>query len=348
MADIRLNTTVFAHHKILKLGRRLKDTGVLCLIRLWAWAGDNKPTGVLYDMSAEDVELVAGWTGKAGELVKTLQDLHLLDKAKSGYVIHDWEEHQPWMAHAKERSEAARNAARKRWEKRNDAKGMRTACAAHAESNALCNAPSPTPNPNPTPNPTPTYKKQPSAVPAPGPQPTQKPQATKPKARSKKKTPKPKKAKAKPQEPKGPNVWGLWVDESRALNLPDPVPDGPDLAAGKRLGPLVADREELAFCMRRYLRDEDLFIAKQGHPLRALPGRLNRYRKDFQKKAKADAERREAEEQARKLEEDLARQTPEQRAEGEETLALFQNGISEIAQRAQRSQAPMLVRKVRL
>lgn len=78
------------------------------------------------------------------------------------------------------------------------------------------------------------------------------------------------------------NVWGWWIDANRATGRADPAPLGPDIGAGKSLSKLIADEElteaDLRACMAAFLSDTDGFLAKQGHPLRLLPRRLNAYR----------------------------------------------------------------------
>jgi hypothetical protein len=90
---------------------------------------------------------------------------------------------------------------------------------------------------------------------------------------------------ATPGEPEtvnGGTVWAAWVDVNRAAGNPDPVPDGPDTRAAKGLaghvqgGQLTLD--ELRGLLGAFLADGDAFLAKQGHALRLLPGRVNAYR----------------------------------------------------------------------
>jgi len=87
-----------------------------------------------------------------------------------------------------------------------------------------------------------------------------------------------------PNAPEGrrPNVWTLWVEARRERGLREPIRDGPDLGAAKRLGGMVARGEltedELRSVMRAYLADRDPFIARNGHGLRHLHGgRIARY-----------------------------------------------------------------------
>jgi len=117
--DIRLMTSFPRHPKIRRLKMRLGAEAVLSLITLWLFARENRPDGKLTGMNEEDIELAAEWSGKPGALVEALADPDrpLLDLVDGVYVIHDWEENNPWAAGARERSEHARRAAKARWKK---------------------------------------------------------------------------------------------------------------------------------------------------------------------------------------------------------------------------------------
>jgi len=73
------------------------------------------------------------------------------------------------------------------------------------------------------------------------------------------------------------NIWGWWVVAHRLIGRPDPISTGPDLGAVKGIRDMGLPDEKVKTIMRRYLRDSDNFIKAQGHPLRLLPGRVNRY-----------------------------------------------------------------------
>jgi len=73
------------------------------------------------------------------------------------------------------------------------------------------------------------------------------------------------------------NAWGIWIDVNRERGLKDPVPVGPDTQASKQLAANIADLDELKRIYRNYLDDRDPWITKQGHPLRLLSGRVNKY-----------------------------------------------------------------------
>lgn len=149
--DIRIQISFANHIKRKKLQNRLKAEGVLALIDLWLYAGENHPDGILKNMTAEDVELAANWQGESESFVNTLIEIGFLDNTGEWYLLHDWSEHNPYAMHAPERKERAKKAANKRW-------GNQQACSEHANSMQdvqLSNAPSPSPSPSPIPDPTP-------------------------------------------------------------------------------------------------------------------------------------------------------------------------------------------------
>ena len=119
--DIRLSISFINHRKRKKLKRLLGAEGVLALIDLWLQTALNNPDGILRGMDEEDIALEAGWEGDPQEFVEALIKCGFLDQLEDGtYKIHDWEEHQPWAAGAKERSERARRAAKAKWERMNE------------------------------------------------------------------------------------------------------------------------------------------------------------------------------------------------------------------------------------
>lgn len=159
-ADIRVDVDLPNHPKFKKLRRKLGPAAMECLVSLWTFAGKHKQDGVLSNMDHEDIAIAAGWEGPAQDFVSTMEAERWVDKSPGSpwWMIHDWESHQPWLAHAKERSEQASEAARIGWEKRTNTRRKRTACAPHAERNAP--SPSPSPSPIPSPNPKSTSASQ--------------------------------------------------------------------------------------------------------------------------------------------------------------------------------------------
>jgi hypothetical protein len=120
--DIRLDITIFSNPKVLRLQKRLGSDGVVALIRLWCYTGASKPDGDL-GTDVETIEVAAGWTGEDGKLVDTLASLKLLDVGDDGsFLVHGWDENQPYIADAPSRSEQARKAALARHERKSKSK----------------------------------------------------------------------------------------------------------------------------------------------------------------------------------------------------------------------------------
>lgn len=138
--DIRLSVGFWQHPKTKKIAKRLGLEGVRSLQVLWLWAAQNRPNGILSGMDWEDIELAADWRGEERAFFECCLSAEgksmWIDEAEGGYVLHDWADHNPWQAEAESRSEAARKAARARW---NNADAMRAQCEGNAgASDAQC------------------------------------------------------------------------------------------------------------------------------------------------------------------------------------------------------------------
>jgi hypothetical protein len=175
-SDIRLAVSFRGHRKRKRLRLLLGPGSTDCLIDLWIGAAMNHPDGLLSGMDDTDLALEAGWEGEPETFVKAMLECGFLEKTDSGdYALHDWQDHQGYAIHAESRKQRARNAAAKRWEKRNtpgNAESMPQASASDAGSNAALmhsDAPSPDPIPLPSPTPTPDPVPDPSPVPLPAP-----------------------------------------------------------------------------------------------------------------------------------------------------------------------------------
>lgn len=136
--DIRIATSWLTHPKRRKLEKRLGPKACLSFIDLLLETRQNKPTGRLDGWTAEDIAISAQWDGDSGVFLAALVDLRLIDMDGNGYVIHNWEEHNPYAVASEARIEKARNAANKMWEKRKEGerKGDATSkieqCSEHA------------------------------------------------------------------------------------------------------------------------------------------------------------------------------------------------------------------------
>lgn len=109
-SDIRLSVGFFDHPKTIKLERQLGLEGVVALMRLWLWAAQNRPSGVLSGMDEDDIEIAARWNGVQGAFNAAVATLKLLDCFEGMYHIHDWQEHNTWQSDAENRSNASRLA----------------------------------------------------------------------------------------------------------------------------------------------------------------------------------------------------------------------------------------------
>lgn len=161
MADFRVNCGFFNHPKTKKLKRTLGPDGVISLLRVWAYAAQNRHgSDKLY--SAEEIELAVDWEGEVGKFAEILARHGWLDETKDRYMLHEWGGHNGYAATAQARSEAGRKAAAARWESR---RGTGPDPAIYAtECDGICgsyesalpmhangNAPSPIPYPIPSP-----------------------------------------------------------------------------------------------------------------------------------------------------------------------------------------------------
>lgn len=110
--DIRLSVNFPSHPKTLKLIRKLGDPAApWLLVRLWIYAAQQRPDGVLRDMDAEDIEAIVDWTGEDCRFVEVLLEVGYLNVLDDGcFVCHDWLEHNPWVAESENRSDEKRFA----------------------------------------------------------------------------------------------------------------------------------------------------------------------------------------------------------------------------------------------
>ena len=157
--DLRLALGWVDHLKTRRLIDEVGERAALCLLRLWAYAAENHPDGVL--SSQEDVELAAGWRGRRGVLLEALVRLRWLEA--DGVTLHDWQEEQPWIAGRARRVASAKANAAARWHKGGNADTASPQCGPHSGSDDSAmpnckngNAPSPSPSPSPIPTPSPT------------------------------------------------------------------------------------------------------------------------------------------------------------------------------------------------
>ncbi len=123
--DFRISIGYVNHPKIRLLKAELGADAVLCHLALIDYCATNKPNGLLHGMSIKLIEAASGWQGEKGAFVAALSsyDINLLDHDNDGYSMHDWEDHQPWVAGSEDRSEKARKAGKASGEARSKRNG---------------------------------------------------------------------------------------------------------------------------------------------------------------------------------------------------------------------------------
>jgi len=161
--DIRLSVSFWDHWKTIILKSDLGYAAIESLQRLWCFAAINKPDGTLSGMTLRTIEIAAHWSGEPGAFVSKLVELRFLDAQDGVFVLHDWEDHNGYAAHAVDRAAQGKKAADARWKRRTGGdsgpKGGKNADSnadSIAQSIAPSNAPIPIPIPIPIPVPIPT------------------------------------------------------------------------------------------------------------------------------------------------------------------------------------------------
>lgn len=109
--DVRVAMDLPSHPKTKRLLRLLGPTGPWHLIKLWCWAGSSATSGLLAGKSDEDIELAVDWPGAPGEFIAALVAVKFLDGQEFARELHDWRDHNAWIASHRDRSEKSQFAA---------------------------------------------------------------------------------------------------------------------------------------------------------------------------------------------------------------------------------------------
>lgn len=121
--DMRVDTNIFGNLKTKRFVRLVGEHGLLCMFRLWAFAGNLRQDGVLRDMDSDAIEDEAGWKGEKGLFLLTAIEERWIEKTEDGeFYLHDWHEHQGWLIKAPDRKIRARENALKGWATKKEAK----------------------------------------------------------------------------------------------------------------------------------------------------------------------------------------------------------------------------------
>jgi len=154
--DFRVALDFLDHPKTVRLKAAVGAEGIFCLMRLWAFAGNYRPRGILTGMNPDDIALAAKWPGDPDEFVCALVTSKFLDRIRNGgYQLHNWKIRQGYLYHKPERRQKAQKAA-----KAKHAKADNDLRSAQDKSK---HAPLPTPTPLPSPSPSPKIQTPPSA-----------------------------------------------------------------------------------------------------------------------------------------------------------------------------------------
>ena len=106
--DIRVQTTFKGHRKRLRLRAILGPGSTDYLIDLWITTAEDRPSGVFTGLDALDIAIMAGWQGDPAVFVQALHDVRFLDLNDGVYSLHDWHEHNPFVADSLDRGEKNR------------------------------------------------------------------------------------------------------------------------------------------------------------------------------------------------------------------------------------------------
>lgn len=109
--DARLSVGLPNHPKTKKLIRRLGAEAAWYLVRLILWTASTHSDGDLSGMSDEDIELAIDWPNESSAFVAALLEVGFLDGTQNNLRFHGWDEHNPWAAGSKQRSEKSKWAA---------------------------------------------------------------------------------------------------------------------------------------------------------------------------------------------------------------------------------------------
>jgi len=115
--DIRVALSFFNHHKTKRLHLMFGDSGIVALMKLWAYCAEHCPTGEVSRFDEIEWKLATGLDENCLEFVEALCSpaISFVDVKNSNKYIHDWEEHNGWVFHSSTRKKIAQKAASAKW-----------------------------------------------------------------------------------------------------------------------------------------------------------------------------------------------------------------------------------------
>lgn len=140
--DLRLPKNFHRELRFIRLIRKYGGDGVYAVLLLWSWAADNCPaTGRLDKMERRDIHTVCRVTDSREDFINDLMaEEFLAQDTNEVFYLPNWREEQPHVSQAEERSEAAREKARKRWGATADVEKKQSADAAALPKQCSSNA----------------------------------------------------------------------------------------------------------------------------------------------------------------------------------------------------------------
>ena len=109
---VRVNCNFYTHRKTAKLRAVLGEDALWLPPRLWAYAAEHHPDGILESYSAAELAVQIGYRKDPERMLQALLQACFLDSNPSR--IHDWQDHNGYHLIYAER---AKKAAAARWEK---------------------------------------------------------------------------------------------------------------------------------------------------------------------------------------------------------------------------------------
>lgn len=115
MPSLNLDIDYFEHRKTKRLIGQLGRGAEVLPLRVWCFAAKYHPVdGKLTGYSAQEIESMVGWWGKAGECIAALVNVGFLVEIKNGWRVHEWKDHE---GHLTAYHIRAKKGAKARWAK---------------------------------------------------------------------------------------------------------------------------------------------------------------------------------------------------------------------------------------
>ena len=155
--DFRVESTYRVHPKFILLKQMYGSEGVDAIFALWAFAAEERPKGVLFNMSEKKIAAACGVDPTVidpSEFVNNLIEIGFLDRREDGVIeIHNWKKRQPNIWSRGEKDPAKVAAGKARWGKNEtpaNGKNNKKQCIGDVKAAAKQCLPSAEPHPIPS------------------------------------------------------------------------------------------------------------------------------------------------------------------------------------------------------